>query len=115
MIRIQNLRLPLDYTEDTLLRAAGRKLHVPFSQIRSVRLRKRSIDARRRDAVCFLVTLDVLCEGEKRILSKHSHDKDISGAAQKPYRVRICHSSKRPVVVGFGPGGMFAAFVLARA
>ncbi len=115
MIRIQNLKLPLDYTEDTLLRAAGRKLHIPFSQIRSVRLRKRSIDARRRDAICFLVTLDVLCDGEKRILSKLSRDKDVFAETEKPYRVRICRSSERPVIVGFGPGGMFAAFVLAKA
>ena len=115
MIRIQNIRLPLDYTEDTLLRAAGRKLHIPFAQIRSVRLRKRSIDARKRDAVSFLATLDVHCEGEKRILSKLRGDKDISAETEKPYRVHICKSPERPVIVGFGPGGMFAAFVLAKA
>ena len=115
MIRIQNIRLPLDYNEDTLLLLVGRKLHIPFTQIKSVKLRKRSVDARRRDAVSFLATLDVKAEGESRILSKLRNDRDISLANDKPYRVHICKSQERPVIAGFGPGGMFAAFVLAKA
>ncbi|MCR5718816.1 MAG: FAD-dependent monooxygenase [Oscillospiraceae bacterium] len=115
MIRIQNIRLPLDYTEDTLCRAAGQKLHIPFEKLKSVKLRKRSVDARKRDAVIFLATLDVKADGESKILSKLKKDRDISLVTEKPYRVPICKSQERPVVVGFGPGGMFAAFVLARA
>jgi hypothetical protein len=115
MIRIQNIRLPLDYTDDTLRRAAGQKLHLPFEKLRSVRLRKRSVDARKRDAIVFLATLDVKADGENKILAKLKKDKDISLVNDKPYRVHICHSEERPVIVGFGPGGMFAAYVLARA
>ncbi len=115
MIRIQNVRLPLDYTDDTLMRLAGRKLHIPFSQIKSIKLRKRSIDARKRDAISFLATLDVHCEGEKRILSATRKDRDITQEIEKPYRVHICKSHDRPVIVGFGPAGMFAAYVLAKA
>ena len=115
MIRIQNIRLPLDYTEDTLRRAVGQKLHIPFDKIRSIKLRKRSVDARKRDAISFLATLDVKAEGENRILSKTKKDRDISLVTEKPYRVPVCKSADRPVIVGFGPGGMFAAFVLAKA
>ena len=115
MIRIQNIRLPLDYTEDTLRRAAGQKLHLPFDKLKSVKLRKRSVDARKRDAIVFLATLDVKAEGESKILSKLKKDRDISLVTEKPYRVHICKSEERPVIVGFGPGGMFAAYVLAKA
>ena len=115
MIRIQNIRLPLDYTEDTLRRAAGQKLHLPFEKLRSVKLRKRSIDARKRDAIVFLATLDVKAEGESKIIAKLKKDRDIALVTEKPYRVHICKSTERPVIVGFGPGGMFAAYVLAKA
>ena len=115
MIRIQNIRLPLEYTEDTLRRAAGQKLHLPFDKLKSVRLRKRSVDARKRDAIVFLATLDVKAEGESRILSKLKKERDIALVTEKPYRVHICKSTERPVIVGFGPGGMFAAYVLAKA
>ena len=115
MIRIQNIRLPLDYTEDTLRRAAGQKLHLPFEKLRSVKLRKRSIDARKRDAIVFLATLDVKAEGDSKIIAKLKKDRDIALVTEKPYRVHICKSTERPVIVGFGPGGMFAAYVLAKA
>ena len=115
MIRIQNIRLPLDYTEDTLRRMVGRELHLPFEKITSVRLRKRSVDARKKDAVTFLATVDVRAEGERGILQRCSKNRNVSAVTEKHYRVSICHAKERPVVVGFGPGGMFAAYILARA
>ncbi|MDE5564397.1 MAG: FAD-dependent oxidoreductase, partial [Oscillospiraceae bacterium] len=115
MLRIQNIRLPIDYTNEDLRRAVGRKLHIPFEQIKEIRLRRRSVDARKRGAVTFLMTLDVRADGEQKLLHKLAKDKDIQAVTEKPYRVRICHSETRPVVIGFGPGGMFAAYVLAKA
>ena len=105
--------MQLDYTDAALRRAVSAKLHIPEKQIKSVRLRKRSVDARKKDAVTFLLTVDVRAEGEQRIL-KHA-DKDVQAVSEKAYRVPICRSPQRPVVIGFGPGGMFAAYILARA
>ena len=115
MIRIQNIRLNLDYTELDLKKAVGRKLHIPFENIQEIRLRKRSVDARKKDSISFLVTLDVKAAGEKKILQKCAKDKDISLVNDKKYKVAICHSRQRPVVIGFGPAGMFAGYVLAKA
>lgn len=115
MIRIQNIKLNLNYTDLDLKKAVGRKLHIPFEKIQEITFRKRSVDARKKDAILFLATLDVRAEGEKKILQKCSKDKDISLVDDKKYKIRICHSSQRPVVIGFGPAGMFSAYVLARA
>ena len=117
MIRIQDIRLVPGYTEDDLRRAVGQRLHVPFTQIREIRLRRRSVDARDKRRVTFLLTVDVRAEGEARILQKCTKDHKIAAVDDKPYRVPICHTADgaRPVVVGFGPGGMFAAYVLAKA
>lgn len=122
MIRIQNIKLNLDYTELDLKKAVGMKLHVPFEKIREIRLRKRSVDARKKEKIVFLLTLDVQvkADSEKKILQKCRNDKDISLIQDKKYKIRICQQhgnakSSRPVVVGFGPAGMFCAYVLAKA
>ncbi len=115
MIRLQNIRIPLDYREADLYRAAGRKLRIPARQIQKVKIHRRSVDARKRDAIVFLMTLDVEVPKEKQLLAKLSGNRDIQLVQDKRYRVPVCQSSRRPVIVGFGPAGMFAAYVLARA
>lgn len=115
MIRIQNLKLPLSYSEQDLAVASAKKLHIPVSQIQSVRIYRRSIDARKRGNICFLFSLDVKLSNEKQVLKKTAADKDIFAAEKPHYRVPVCRSNSRPVVVGFGPGGMFAAYILAKA
>ncbi len=115
MIRLQNIRMPLDYSEADLRKAAARKLRIPLQQIEKVRLFRRSVDARKRDAIVFLMTLDVQVKKEKQLLSAMKTAKDILPAEEKRYRIPICRSQNRPVIVGFGPAGMFAAYVLAKA
>jgi len=115
LIRIQNIRVPLDYTDEQLQHIIGRKLHIPLNQIKSVQLRKKSVDARKKDNITFLLTVDVKAEGENKILRVLSKDKDIAKATNLKYQVRICHTQQRPVIVGFGPAGMFASYVLAKA
>ncbi len=115
MIRLQNIRIPLDYREADLYKAAGRRLQIPARQITKLRIHRRSVDARKRDAIVFLMTLDVEVPKERQLLSRFSGNKDILPAQDKRYRVPICRSPKRPVIVGFGPAGMFAAYVLAKA
>ncbi|MDE6730517.1 MAG: FAD-dependent oxidoreductase, partial [Oscillospiraceae bacterium] len=119
MIRIQNIKLDLDYTDLDLKKAVGMKLHIPFEKILEVKLRKRSVDARKKEQIIFLATLDVRvkADSEKKILQKCRNDKDVSQIQDKKYKIRICKNNKanRPVVVGFGPAGMFCAYVLAKA
>lgn len=115
MIRIHNIKVHLDYTDADLKKIISRKLHIPAAHILEIRLRKRSVDARKKDTIFFLMTLDVKAVHEKKILQKCSKDKDISLAEDRKYKVKVCHSPEKPVIIGMGPAGMFAAYVLAKA
>ncbi|MDO4484293.1 MAG: hypothetical protein Q4C54_07650 [Clostridia bacterium] len=113
MLRISNINIPLDYNEATLKSAAARKLHLPEKAVQSVKLQKRSVDARDKGDVHFVVTVDAAVEGEAQYLKK----KLPAGVAQvtkKPAAPVPCPSfTQRPVVVGAGPAGLFAALTLA--
>ncbi len=115
MIRLQNIRMPLDYTERDLYRTAAKKLRIPEENITSLKVRRRSVDARKRDAVSFLFSLDLSVKQEEQLLKKYTRDHDVQRITETPYTVPSCQSCERPVVVGFGPAGMFAAYVLAQA
>lgn len=90
---------------------AAKRLRVSPGQIRSLKLYRRSVDARHRDDVHFVCTVDVDCG-----VSRVPRDRRITTA--EPFRYRLPPSvplGKRPVVAGFGPAGMFAALILAQA
>ncbi len=115
MIRLQNIRMPLECTEADLYRAAAKKLRIPRERICSLKVRRRSVDARKRDAVCFLYALDLSVEREEALLRQHAGNHDVLPVTETPYVIWDQRSAERPVVIGFGPAGMFAAYVLARA
>lgn len=113
MIRIQNIRLPLDYSEEDLRLSIAKKLRISPSKIKHLTLRKRSVDARRK-SVTFLLTADIGVQGEGKLL-QNCRDKDVQSVRPISYSIPKCSSPERPVVIGFGPGGMLAAYVLASA
>lgn len=126
MIEIRNLALPLSAgdpsAEGALRRAAAKRLGIDEGQVASVRLLKRSVDARRKSNVHFVVTLGVTLDeasgdDEASVVSRVGDD-DVFVAAvtTPPARVSIRTApGVRPIVVGTGPAGLFAALVLARA
>lgn len=119
MIQITDIKVALDNMNDEYLKsAAARLMKVALSEIRSIRLTKKSVDARKKDDVHFVCSIE--CElksakAEKNILS-HNRSKNISAAVPYVYEIKPAPSSGlRPIVVGSGPAGLFAALVLARA
>ena len=73
MIRLHNIKLPLDYAEKTLVRAACQKLGTTAAQVASCAISKRSVDARKKNDVCFVVSLDVSlrsAQDERRIAAR---------------------------------------------
>ncbi|NLJ32055.1 MAG: hypothetical protein GX424_10725 [Clostridiales bacterium] len=111
MYRVSELRLPLDGTEEDLKRLAAEKLKIPVSEIRSCSLYRKSVDARKKDRVHFICTADVEC-GRVRL------PKNAKIMEAEPYRYeppKVVKQDARPVVVGFGPAGLFAALILAQA
>ena len=115
MIRIRNLSLAPGADESALFALSARALHVNASAIRSLTVFRRSIDARKKDDVRVVYTVDVACAGEAAIL-RRARGNQISRAEFPRYRVPEAPVGLlRPVVVGFGPAGMFAALALAMA
>lgn len=116
MLRIADISLPLSYTEKQLRLAVARLLRIKEENIQSLTLHKRSVDARKKDSVHFICTADVtLSVQETAILAKCGKKKV---TAVQPYRYDQPKSPKlhtRPVVVGCGPAGLFAALILAQA
>ena len=112
MIRIINIKLSVEGSE--LKNIVSKKLKVKPEVIKGIRFRKKSLDARKKDDIHYLCTVDVSVENEDRVL-KNIHDKNISKAVEKKYELPEVNKKlkNRPVVAGFGPAGMFAALVLA--
>ena len=110
MILIRNLRLGLDEAPDALKEKAAKKLRVPAQRITAWQLVKRSLDARRKDDLHYVCAVAVEVRGSLRV-----KDRDVSDYTPPVYEIPRVQSTSRPVVVGFGPAGMFAALLLAKA
>ena len=117
MIRIREIALPPEHNPAQLSFEAAQLLKISNSKIRKLVIVRRSIDARKKPAVKVVYTVDVTVDGNENKILKQSGCKRAAIAPINRYKVAKCHHAPalRPVVVGFGPCGMFAALVLALA
>ena len=117
MIRIRDIALPPEHNVNQLPFEAAQLLRVPNSKIRGLKIVRRSVDARKKPDVKIIYTVDVAIDGNEEKIVRKSGCKRASVAPISYYKVPKCPviPEKRPVVVGFGPAGMFAALILARA
>ncbi len=118
MIRITELSLPLDYTPEALRQAVVRRLKIRDEDLIEHTLFKRSYDARKKNTgIVFVCIVDVKLADETAVLKRFAGVQQICLAPDTAYhpaaRARAT-STDRPVVVGFGPGGLFAALLLAQ-
>ncbi|MCR5296944.1 MAG: FAD-dependent monooxygenase [Clostridiales bacterium] len=113
MIRLTNFSVPLDYTEASLREMLLKKLSLPADQLRSFSVYRRSVDARDKTKVHFVLTVDFSAKNEPFLLKKHRFLTAVSPAA--PIRLPAPSFRLPPLVVGAGPAGLFAALTLARA
>ena len=107
--------MPPEHNPAQLSYEAARMLRISPSKIRGVRIVRRSVDARKKPDVRIVYTVDVKVDGNEGKILKQSGCKRASIAPvsyYKPPRTGA-QPQKRPVVVGFGPAGMFAALILA--
>ena len=117
MIRIRDITLPPRHSVSQLSFEAAQLLRVSNSTIRSFKIVRRSIDARKKPDVKYNYTIDVQVSGNEEKILRNSRCKKASIAPWTGYKVKPLKNwnGQRPVVVGFGPAGMFAALVLAMA
>lgn len=112
MIRINNIKLDIDNGD--LLTEAAKILKIKRERINELYIRRKSLDARKKDNIHYLYTIDINVCNEDSILKKN-RDRNVSKSSYEPYIPKgSAVLDKRPVVVGFGPAGMFAALVLAQ-
>ena len=117
MIRITELPLPLDYTPASLRRAVVDRLAIDDAELLSLTLFKRSPDARRRNAIVFVCIVDAEVRDEAALLRRLERDRQVGPAPDTAYHSVAkapANLKERPIVVGFGPGGLFAALLLAQ-
>lgn len=113
MLRIRNLSLPVDGTVDDLKKAAARALGVKPGALEQLVIARQSIDARKKQDVRWIYTVDVTLPNQRQIKLQPGKIEVWSPVSYEfPQKKRT--SSLPPVVVGMGPAGLFAALYLAR-
>lgn len=117
MIRIRDISLPPQQDMAQLVYAAARQLRIDHTQIKQLDIKKRSVDARKKNDVRLIYTVDVLVKGREDKILKMAHNPKAAIAQDRLYTPPKGKAAPvdRPVIVGFGPAGMFCALVLAQA
>jgi uncharacterized FAD-dependent dehydrogenase len=118
MLRITELKLPLDHPDEALREAIVQRLGIRDEQLISFNLFKRSYDARKKNSeLLFIYTIDLEASNEAELLNKFADDHNIGPAPDVTYKY-VGHApadvQERPIVVGFGPCGIFAGLLLAQ-
>ncbi len=117
MIRITEIKLPLEHKPSDIIAAVIKKLGINATDLVEYTIFKRGIDARKANAILLAYTLDVTVKGETKVLAKLTKDPHVKLAPDTSYKFVAQapeNLESRPVVVGLGPSGLFAALVLAQ-
>ncbi|MBX9865345.1 MAG: FAD-dependent oxidoreductase, partial [Burkholderiales bacterium] len=116
MLRLTEIKLELEHTYDELINAICFKLSIQPEEVLSYTIFKRSYDARR-SAMCWIYALDVEVQNEAEILENLFNSPHVSQTPDMSYThvgQAPANLTERPIVVGFGPCGFFAALTLAQ-
>jgi uncharacterized FAD-dependent dehydrogenase len=117
MLRLAEVKLPLDHPENAIHAAILKRLGIAAHELISYTIARRSYDARQPDAMVFVYTLHVETTNEAALLQRLPSDAHVSPAPDTQYKVVAQAPSNltaRPVVIGTGPCGLFAALILAQ-
>lgn len=123
MLRITEIKLPIEladtliHQEDQIKAAILKRLEIPEADLISFSIFKRGVDARKSHAILYVYSLDVEVKNEAKILAKFKKDPHIKLAPDTSYHF-VAKAKQaptpRPIIVGFGPAGIFAALILAQ-
>jgi uncharacterized FAD-dependent dehydrogenase len=123
VIRITELPLPLDYTPETLRAGVLKRLKIRDADLLELTLFKRSYDARKKNTgIFFICIVDVKVTDEAAVLKRFAGVNQISRAPDTTYHAVAKASAaltdrplaNPPLIIGFGPAGLFAALLLAQ-
>ncbi|MGB1311102.1 MAG: NAD(P)/FAD-dependent oxidoreductase [Leucothrix sp.] len=117
MIRLSNIQLPLDHHEQAIQQAVLNKLEITEEALVNVTVFRRGYDARKKQAIMLIYTLDVETTKDDFLLEKFIADQLVKAAPDMRYQFVAkapAQLTERPVVIGFGPCGLLAGLVLAQ-
>ncbi|WP_130619202.1 NAD(P)/FAD-dependent oxidoreductase [Dyella amyloliquefaciens] len=117
MIRLTDIKLPLDHPEGAVEAAVRAKLGLGKDAVHAVHVFRRGYDARKRGAIQLIYTLDVELADEAGVLKRHADDKHVQPTPDTSYHF-VAQApedlAQRPIVIGMGPCGLFAGLLLAQ-
>ncbi|MDX1975719.1 MAG: NAD(P)/FAD-dependent oxidoreductase [Rickettsiales bacterium] len=117
MLRLTEIKLPLAHSDDAIAKAAIAKLGIAEADLLSCTVFRRAHDARKKSAILLIYSLDVEVKNEASVLKRFAQDKDVKPTPDIDYKFVAhapAHLAKRPLVIGAGPCGLFAALLLAQ-
>ena len=117
MLRITELRLPFGHPPEALAEAIIKRLAIPATDLLNFTIYKRSYDARQKNALVFIYSVDLAANHEAALLVKFADDAKIMPTPDTRYHFvgqAPTTLAERPIVVGFGPAGIFSALILAQ-
>ena len=118
MLRISELKLPLNHPEPALREAILARLGVDDADLLDFSVYKRSYDARKKSAIVLIYSIDADVRNEAAVLARLQHDRHVMASPDVDYKFvqvnRPAPGTPRPVVVGTGPCGLFVALILAQ-
>ena len=117
MLRLTEVKLPLDHPETEIKAAILKRLDIVADELIDFSISRRSVDARKPEAIVFIYTLDVELKNEKAVLKRLQSDRQVSLTPDTRYHFVAqapANLTSRPVVIGTGPCGLFAGLILAQ-
>lgn len=117
MLRITELKLPLDHPQDALKIAIIDRLGINATELTSYTVFRQGFDARKRNEILLVYTIDVEVANEQEILKRLQNDPHISLTPDTTYHFvsqAPTNLALRPIVIGTGPCGLFAGLILAQ-
>ena len=120
MIRIRQLRVAVSKNSDNeLIHKCSKRLKVRDKDIKDIKIIKRSVDARCKPEIYYSYVVDIKVKNEKYILKKNMNDNDILYIDEYAYKYKFMPMGKkkiafRPIIVGMGPAGLIAGYMLAK-
>ncbi len=117
MIRLTEIKLPINHPDGAIEKAALAKLNISAKELISCTVFKRGNDARKKTDIQLVYTLDCEVTNEAAVLKRFANDKNVKPTPDMDYKF-VGHApanlTSRPIVIGAGPCGLFAALVLAQ-
>jgi len=117
MLRLTEIKLPLNHQEDELRTAILQRLQIGEQDLVNFTIFRRGYDARKKSAINLIYTLDVEVENEVALLKEYKDTPHIGPTPDTSYHF-VTHApdnfSERPIIIGMGPCGLFAGLLLAQ-